>query len=117
MEILTYLRDRLSGLTIEQSVVLLRNFGHYDSDKITVLTHRGYRNMFVWEVVEHFNGSVPVTKLKPVYFWGGPMVSRQYKGDYLTYIVDRAMYVMCEKGWNYVNATINYCEGLYAGCN
>jgi len=114
MEILTYLRDRLSGFTIEQSVTLLRNFGHYEFDKLTVLTHRGYLNTSVWELTEHFNGSIPVGKLKPVYFWGGPMVAKQYKGDYLTYIVDRAMYTMCEKGWAYINSTILYCEGLYA---
>jgi len=111
MEILSYLRERLSEFTIEGSILFLRNLGHYEWDKITVLTTNGYREMFVWELVEHFNGSVPVDRLHPVYFWGGPMVAKQYKGNYLTYLVDRAMYATCEKGWVTVNATINYCEG------
>lgn len=112
MDILGYLRDRLSGFTVEGATVLLRHLGQYQFDKITVLTHKGYRNMPAFELVGHFNGSVPVDRLKPVYFWGGPMRARQYKGDFLTFLVDRAMYTACEKGWAQVNATINYCDGV-----
>ena len=112
MGILAILRTRLLKFTIEQSVLLMRNLGGYELDKITILTHNGYRRLSVLELVEHFNGSVPVDRLKPVYFWGGPMIAKQYKGDYLTYLVDRVMYAMCERGWLYVNATIAYCEGL-----
>ena len=114
MEILSYLRDRLSKFTIEQSVLLLRKFGHYDFDKLTVMTSKGCHNLSVWELVEHFNGSAPVDRLRTVYFWGGPMAARQYKGDYLTYLVDRAMYAMCEKGWTFIHLTIIHCEGCYA---
>lgn len=112
MEILTHLRERIAGFSVEASLPLLRCLGHCEHDKITVLTHQGYRNMSVWELVEHFNGSVPVDRIRPVYFWGGPMLAKQYKGDYLTFIVDRAMYRACEKGWAHVSATIGHCEGL-----
>lgn len=110
MEILTYLRERLADFSVEASLPLLRCLGHCDHDKLTVLTHKGYLEMFVWELVEHFNRSVPADRIRPVYFWGGPMMAKRYRGDYLTFIVDRAMYRTCEKGWAHVNATINYCE-------
>lgn len=114
MEILDYLRDRLTSFSIEGSLKLLKCFGGCEWDYITVLTANGYVNMPAKTLPEHFNRSVPVGRLKPVYFWGGPMMAKQYKGDYLTFLVDRAMYRMCEKGWAHVNATILYCEGLAA---
>jgi hypothetical protein len=90
---------------------LLKCLGHCEHDKITVLTHQGYRSMFAWELVEHFNCSVPVDRIRPVFFFGGPGMV-QYRGDYLTFIVDRAMSRICEKGWAHVNATILYCERM-----
>lgn len=108
MEILTYLRERVADFSVEASIPLLRHLGNCDHDKITVLTHQGYRIMFVWELVEHFNRSVPVDRIRPMYFWGGPMLAKQFKGDYLTFIVDRAMYRACEKGLAHVDATILY---------
>ena len=109
------MRYRLVALTVESSVMLLRHLGNFDWDEIVILTANGYKTMAVRELPEHFNGSVPVGRLRPVYFWGGPMVAKQFEGDYMTFIIDRAIYVMCEKGWAHVNATIAYCEGLSKG--
>lgn len=115
MEMLDYLRDRLSGFSIEGSLDLLKCLGGCEWDQITVLTANGYTTIPAKTLPEHFNRSVPVDRLKPVYFWGGPLIAKQYKGDYLTFLVDRTMHCMCEKGWAHVNATILYCEGLAAG--
>ncbi len=111
MEILDYLRERIAGFSIEASLPLLKRLGRCDYDRITVLTHLGYRDMFVWELVEHFNRSVPVDRIRPLYFWGGPLLAKKYKGDYLTFIVDRAMSRVCAYGWAHVNALIVRCEG------
>ena len=111
MEILTYLRERIKDFSVEASVHLLRCLGGCDHDTLVVLTHQGYRSLRAADFVEHFNPSVPVDRIRSVYFWGGPLQAKQYKGDYLTFIVDRAMYRTCEKGWAHVQATIVYCEG------
>lgn len=94
---------------------LLKCLGHCEWDQIIVLTTNGYQTVCARELPALFNRSVPVTLLKPVYFWGGPLHAKQYKGNYLTFLVDRTMHRMCEKGWAHVNATILYCEGLAAG--
>jgi hypothetical protein len=115
MEILDYLRDRLSGFSIEGSIDLLKCLGGCEWDQVTVLTTEGYQAVPAKELPLIFNGLVPVDRLRPVYFWGGPIGARQFKGNYLTFLVDRVMYRMCEKGWAHVNATILYCEGLAIG--
>jgi hypothetical protein len=112
METLNYLRDKLAALTIETSVIFLRNLGHFESDKLIVIGAGGYRRLCPKDLPVHFNGSVPVNRLKPVYFHGGPQGVKKYKGNYLTYLVDRAMYVMCEEGKAHVDALIEYCKGF-----
>lgn len=109
---LKYLRKRLSFLTIEASIVFLRHLGAFEWDKIITVSSKGFVRHYVYELPLHFNGSVPVDRLRPIYFDGGPMQSKGYKGDYLTFLVDRAMLVMCEKGKEHVDALIEYSRGF-----
>jgi hypothetical protein len=109
---LTYLREQLSFLTIEASIVFLRHLGGFERDKIIVLSARGYARHFICELPQHVNGSVPVDRLRPIYFEGGPSQAKRYKGNYLTFLVDRAMLVMCEKGKEYVDAVVEYSKGF-----
>jgi hypothetical protein len=113
MQQLNYLRDKLAFLTVEVAPIFLRSLGNYEHDKL-IVTLGGARRIQAQHLAEHFNGPVPVSKLKPVYFQGGPQGSKLYKGNYLTFLVDRAMYVMCEKGKAHVDAVIEYCKGFVA---
>lgn len=112
LSMLTYLREQLSFLTIEASIVFLRHLGGFERDKIIVLSARGYARHFIWELPQHVNGSVPVDRLRPIYFEGGPSQAKRYKGNYLTFLVDRAMLVMREKGKEYVDAVVEYSKGF-----
>jgi len=113
MQQLSYLRDRLAFLTIETAPIFLRSLGSFEFDKL-IVTLGGARQIEAQFLAEHFNGKVPVSRLKPVYFHGGPQGSKLYKGNYLTFLVDRAMYVMCEKGKAHIDAIIEYCKGFTA---
>jgi hypothetical protein len=108
MELLTHLRKRLAPFSVAGSVPLLRSFGRFDLDRVNVLTRLGFRYISVNELGKHFNRTVPVDRIRTMCFTGGPLQAKQFKGDYLTFIVDRAMIVVLAKGLAHVEATILY---------
>lgn len=111
MDILTHLRKRIAGFSLEASIPLLRRLGCGGHDTLVVLTHRGHYNMSARELVKHFDRSIPVDRIRPVYFYGGPLLAKRFTGSYLTFLVDRAMHRACEKGWAAVDTVLIICEG------
>jgi len=106
------LRNRLTFLTIESAVMILRHFGDAVADELLVLSAGGYCRTTPAELVQDFNPKAPTFKVGPVYFYGGPNILRQYKGNYLTFIVDRAMRAQFRHGPQFVEDVITYVEGV-----
>lgn len=107
------MRETLNPITIEGAATFLRHLGSYQYEMITVLGSRGYNQLTPVELVENFNPTAPARKVGPVYFTGGPK-NKDYKGNYLTFLVDKAMKAQFINGPKFVLDVIKYVEGVTA---
>jgi len=107
------MRDKLAFLSVETAVIFLRNlFESFENDKIIVLSAKGYIRLTAGELPLHYDKDTPVSHIRTVYFYGGPMQATQYKGDLLTFLIDRALLISCEKGIEFVDSVVAYAKGF-----
>ena len=107
---LTYWTEKLDFLTIETTVIFLRNLGNYEKDTVKVLTSFGYIDCQVDALGFTFQSTVLARELKPLWFIGGPFAQQFYKGSLLTLAVDRAMLCSCERDLVFASSVADYCK-------
>ena len=109
---LTYWTEKLDFLTIETTIVFLRNIGKFEKDTVKVLTSLGYIDCQVDALAFNFPKGLLARDLKPLWFIGGPFAKQFYKGTLLTLAVDRAMICACENDLTFVSSVADYCRGV-----
>jgi hypothetical protein len=110
MNILNYLRDELEFLTVGTVPEFMKLLGGYNWDKILMGRHKTYWEIHIHEVHYYVSSRMPATHVQHIYFTGGPSGDRKFKGDLLTCVVDKAMYVSRRKGLHYVEGLIAYLK-------
>jgi hypothetical protein len=109
---LTYWTEKLDFLTIETTVIFLRNIGKFEKDIVKVLTSLGYVDLQVDALGFNFHPKTLARDLKPLWFIGGPFSQQFYKGSLLTLAIDRAMLCTCENDLTFVSSVADYCKGF-----
>ena len=110
MNILNYLRDELEFLTVGMVPEFMKLLGGYNWDKVLMGKNITYWEVYLHEVHYYVSSCVPASQVQHIYFTGGPSGDTKYKGDLLTCVVDKAMYVSRRKGLHYVEGLIAYLK-------
>lgn len=108
-------REQVDFLTIEAAAMFLRTLGQFHYKKFQVLCSDGYKRLDASDLCLNFNPSAPAAKVGPVYFCGGPSRINQYKGNYLTFIIDCVMAAQGEKGVEFIDDTVTYARSVCIG--
>lgn len=103
-------RDEIRWLTLQQAIVLLKQLGYFESDKV-IANCRGYCHISIFELLEYFSENEYCVNICPVYFEGGP-VTKRYKGTLLTVVLDRILLTAYEKGAEFVWSRVEYAKGF-----
>ena len=110
MNILDYLHDELEFITLGMVPEFMKLLGGYNWDKILMGRHDTYWDVYIHELHYYVSSNVPASQIKHIYFTGGPSGDVKYKGDLLTCVVDKAMYVSRRHGLHYVEGLIAYLK-------
>jgi hypothetical protein len=109
MEAIDFFKNQIHWITLREATILLRHLGNYHCDPV-IIRHGGYYRMPAKEVWEIFSAIEYAINIRPIYFRGGPMQAKLFKGTYLTFLIDRCMLVSFEKGVEHVNRIISYAK-------
>lgn len=110
-EMINFWRSEIGWFTLDEAIVLLEHLGGYNRDKILVqLT--GYRHFQVDDLVSYFNGVEYCINIRPIYFHGGPVGGRRFKGTFLTFVLDRLLLVAHEKGADHTLKLVKYARSF-----
>lgn len=104
-------RKEILNFSLDEALVLLRHLGGYDQDRILArLT--GYRDMKVSNMAHYFNGVEKCLNIRPIYFFGGPVGGRRFKGTFLTFVLDRLLLTAHEKGADHALTMVKYARSF-----
>jgi len=114
MENINYFKNQIRWITLSEGVVLLRHLGEFQRDHIMVRGTgvKGHHRIPAMQIRELFSAMDQAASIQPVYFYGGPMQAKLFKGSYLTLLIDRCLLVSFEKGVKYVDRIIQYARGF-----
>lgn len=104
-------RKELEYVTITEAVILLRNLGEFQYDKVTVLL-QGYRQLAFCDLLDHLSSACFCRHIHPVYFTGGPREDKQFKGTLLTMVIDRVIRASIDKGPTFALGVVKYARGF-----
>jgi hypothetical protein len=109
-------RKELEYFTLTEAVILLRNLGGFQYDKLTVLLKdprlRGYRQFAFCDLLDYLSGTCFCRHIHPVYFTGGPQGGKQFKGTLLTMVIDRVIRASIDKGPTFAFKTVDYARSF-----
>ena len=110
-EMIDFWRSEIGWFTLNEAFVLLRHLGGYEEDTILAQL-QGYRHIAVRDLSHYFNGVEYCVNIRPVYFLGGPISGRRFKGTFLTFVLDRLLLVAHEKGADHALTTVKYARSF-----
>jgi len=90
-------RRRIQWITLSEAIVLLGYLGDFESDKVIFLEGI-FRVCRVHEMTDYISPTEFCVNIRPVYFYGGPVGGRQFKGTLRTLVLDRILLVSHEQG-------------------
>lgn len=109
-------RKELEYFTLTEAVILLRNLGGFQYDKVMVLMKdprfRGYRQFAFCDLLDHLSPNCFCRHIYPVYFTGGPQGGKQFKGTLLTMVIDRVIRASIDKGPTFAFKTVDYARSF-----
>jgi hypothetical protein len=109
-------RKELEHCTITEAVILLRNLGSYQFDKVMVLLRdarfRGYRQFAFCDLLDYISEDRFCRHVHPVYFTGGPGGDKQFKGTLLTMVIDRVILASVDKGPTFAFKAVDYARSF-----
>jgi len=107
-------RCRVENLTLTCATILLRNLGNFDLDALQVTSWAVDTFSTTPEVLARTRAAMRVGDLSNtlVQFNGGPAQAQVFTGDYTLFILDRIMYMLCERGVDFVEQILAYSEGF-----
>jgi hypothetical protein len=103
-------RTEIGWITLGEAIMLLKHIGDFERDKV-IIREKGYARYQVWELP--FNRNEYCVNIRPVYFEGGPIGSRRFKGTLLTLVLDRVLLTAYEKGGAYALRMVKYARGCF----
>ncbi len=106
-------RSKITGIRLRHGVALLGALGSYQLDKATVLTPTGFHSVAIYDASSHFHPLSLCSRIRPVYFNGGPFGGKRYRGTLETLILDRLLLTATEKGGDQVLRIVNYVRDCY----
>ena len=104
-------RKEILNFSLDEACVLLRHLGGYELDKVLVQLS-GYRLVEVGDLACYFNGVEKCLNIHPVYFFGGPVGGKRFKGTFLTFVLDRLLLVAHEKGADHALTMVKYARSF-----
>jgi hypothetical protein len=104
-------RKEIGWFTLDEAVILLRHLGGYEGDTILVQL-QGYRHVAIRDLAHYFNGVEYCINIRPIYFHGGPVGGRRFKGTFLTFVLDRLLLVAHEKGADHALTLVKYARSF-----
>lgn len=112
-------RKELEHLTITEAVILFRNLGGFQFDKVMVLLKgprfKGYRHLAFCDLLDYLSDTCFCRHIYPVYFTGGPQGNKQFKGTLLTMVIDRVILASVDKGATFAFKTVDYARSFRTG--
>ena len=112
-------RKELEYCTVVEAIILLRNLGSFQFDKVMVLLKdprfRGYRQFAFCDLSGYLSEDRFCRHVHPVYFTGGPGGARQFKGTLLTMVLDRVIRASIHKGPKFALEAVQYARGFRTG--
>ena len=112
-------RKELEYFTITEAVILLRNLGDFQYDKVTVVLKdprfRGCRQFAFCDLLDHLSSACFCRHVYPAYFTGGPQGVKQFKGTLLTMVIDRVIRASIYKGPTFAFKTVDYARSFRTG--
>jgi hypothetical protein len=107
--IIEYVKKRLNRLFLHNSIVFLDRLGSFQYDTISVIVEKkGCLTIQAVQICNYFSLLMPLDVIRPVYFEGGPMQSKKFKGTFLSFVADRTLLILCEKGKKYIDRLFDY---------
>jgi hypothetical protein len=109
-------RKELEYCTVTEAVILLRNLGEFQYDKVTVVLKdprfRGCRQFAFCDLLDHLSSACFCRHVYPAYFTGGPQENKQFKGTLLTMVIDRVIRASIDKGPTFAFKAVEYARGF-----
>ena len=109
-------RKELEHCTVTEAVILLRNLGNFQHDKVAVILkdarYRGYRRFAFDDLLNYLSEDRFCRHVHPVYFEGGPQGTRQFKGTLLTMVLDRVIRASIHKGPKFAFEVVDYARSF-----
>jgi hypothetical protein len=109
--VIDFWRKEVGWFTLDEAFILLRHLGCDEGDKILAQI-QGYRHIAVRDLAHYFNGVEYCINIRPIYFHGGPIGGRRFKGTFLTFVLDRLLLVAHEKGAEHALTLVKYAKGF-----
>lgn len=106
-------RSEIAGIKLRHGIALLGALGSYQLDKITLVTPRGFRCISIFDAPLHFHPWSICSRIRPVYFNGGPFGDKRYRGTLETLILDKLLLTATEKGGHHVLRIVDYVRACY----
>ncbi|MHC4188419.1 MAG: hypothetical protein ACYSUB_01920 [Planctomycetota bacterium] len=105
-------RVKIGWITIAEGIILLRNLGGFERDKVISMDKKGYRSVPAKHLLSIYNPSEYCINIRPIYFRGGPIGGKLFKGTFLTLVLDRLLLTSHEKGSVYVERMVEYARSF-----
>ena len=102
-------RNKLWWITLSEAVALLRLLGDFNQDSV-IIRKRGYRRLSVYDLWQWYSSKDYCNNIWPVYFKGGPFGETDFRGTFLTMVLDRVLLTGHKKGFETVLEIINYVQ-------
>lgn len=103
-------RRRIAWITLNEAIILLKHLGDFDTDNIVIQAPRGYYTVSVKDLHEHFSLAEYCINIRPIYFLGGPVGGKRYKGTLITLLLDRILLMSHEKGCAFALKMVTYAR-------
>jgi hypothetical protein len=104
-------RKEIGWFTVDEACILLRHLGGYEGDTVLVQL-QGYRHIAVRDLAHYFNGVEYCINIRPIYFLGGPVGGKRFRGTFLTFVLDRLLLVAHRKGADHALTLVKYARSF-----
>jgi hypothetical protein len=102
-------RRRISWITLAEAITLLEHLGGFELDKIIFLDGI-FHTRLVCELTNFFSPTEFCINIRPVYFYGGPVGGKRFKGSLVTLLLDRILLVSHERGEAHALKMVTYAR-------
>ncbi len=106
-------RSKIAGIRLRHGIALLGALGSYQLDRALILTPTGLRYLAIYDTPAYFHSWSICSRIRPIYFNGGPFGGKRYRGTLETLILDRLLLTATEKGGDQVLRIVNYVRNCY----